>query len=234
VSGRTRPLLLGRLRGFGARSAKQRAAELLDVFDLHAAEQRQAKAYSGGMRRRLDIAASLITTPRLLFLDRPASSPTDPRACKGGNRGARDLRHFAKVLVETLLHTVPCRRVRPDAVSLGHAWVTSCARAAPRRSARRAGRCAAAAFAGGSGSLPSPTPGPPGCGSTTFGAPPPHSRRPAAQACAPMARIGHASAAAAALRLRGTGRARRSGRRSRAVKLVRTPLADSITSIGSG
>lgn len=78
MSGRTRPLLLGRLRGFGARSAKQRAAELLDVFDLHAAAHRQAKAYSGGMRRRLDIAASLITTPRLLFLDRPASSPTDP------------------------------------------------------------------------------------------------------------------------------------------------------------
>ena len=84
MSGRTRPLLLGRLRGFGARSAKQRAAELLDVFDLHAAEQRQAKAYSGGMRRRLDIAARLITTPRLVFLDRPASSPTDALLAREG------------------------------------------------------------------------------------------------------------------------------------------------------
>jgi ABC-2 type transport system ATP-binding protein len=44
----------------------------------------EAKAYSGGMRRRLDIAASLITTPRLLFLDRPASSPTDPLFAREG------------------------------------------------------------------------------------------------------------------------------------------------------
>lgn len=120
MSGRTRPLLLGRLRGFGARSAKQRAAELLDVFDLHAAAHRQAKAYSGGMRRRLDIAASLITNPGCCSWTDPPAAPPTP-CLQGREQGARDLRHFAKVMVETLLHAVPCRRVRPDAVSLGHA-----------------------------------------------------------------------------------------------------------------
>ncbi len=61
------------------RDAKARAKELLDAFGLDDAGDRAAKTYSGGMRRRLDLAASLIGRPRLLFLDEPTTG-LDPRA----------------------------------------------------------------------------------------------------------------------------------------------------------
>ena len=72
-------ILLSRLLGFGRREAKRRAGELLAAFDLEAAANRQVKTYSGGMRRRIDIAASLIVTPDLLFLDEPTTG-LDPRS----------------------------------------------------------------------------------------------------------------------------------------------------------
>lgn len=72
-------VLLARLLGFKGAAAKQRAAELLQAFDLAEAGPRLAKTYSGGMRRRLDIAASLIVPPDLLFLDEPTTG-LDPRS----------------------------------------------------------------------------------------------------------------------------------------------------------
>src|SRR5918995_474990 len=62
-------VLLGRLLGHSRRDAKRRAAELLDAFGLADAAGRLVKSYSGGMRRRLDVAASIIVRPELLFLD---------------------------------------------------------------------------------------------------------------------------------------------------------------------
>jgi len=72
-------VLLGRLLGFRRRAAIDRAGELLGAFGLADAANRQVKAYSGGMRRRLDIAASLVVTPDLLFLDEPTTG-LDPRS----------------------------------------------------------------------------------------------------------------------------------------------------------
>ncbi|MDO5493059.1 MAG: ATP-binding cassette domain-containing protein [Nesterenkonia sp.] len=72
-------VLFGRLQGFTSKGARARGYELLDAFGLTDAAKRQVKKYSGGMRRRLDIASSLLVTPELLFLDEPTTG-IDPRS----------------------------------------------------------------------------------------------------------------------------------------------------------
>jgi ABC-2 type transport system ATP-binding protein len=71
--------MVGRLYGESRRSAKARGRELLERFDLVEAESRPAKTYSGGMRRRLDLAAALVARPPVLFLDEPTTG-LDPRS----------------------------------------------------------------------------------------------------------------------------------------------------------
>lgn len=65
--------LLGRLSGLSSRSARRRATELLARFDLSDAAAKRVSAYSGGMRRRLDLALSFVVTPEVLFLDEPTT-----------------------------------------------------------------------------------------------------------------------------------------------------------------
>ena len=72
-------LLIGRLLEVPKREAKRRSTELLERFDLADAAGRSVKTYSGGMRRRLDLAASLVQRPEVLFLDEPTTGP-DPRS----------------------------------------------------------------------------------------------------------------------------------------------------------
>ncbi|GLZ80922.1 daunorubicin resistance protein DrrA family ABC transporter ATP-binding protein [Actinorhabdospora filicis] len=72
-------LLIGRLLGFSRRDARARGMELLERFKLTDAANKAAKHYSGGMRRRLDLAASLVGSPRILFLDEPTTG-LDPRS----------------------------------------------------------------------------------------------------------------------------------------------------------
>ena len=72
-------LLLARLLGYSRRRGRERAGDLLDAFGLAEAADRQVKKYSGGMRRRIDIAASLVVTPELIFLDEPTTG-LDPRS----------------------------------------------------------------------------------------------------------------------------------------------------------
>ncbi|GIF65680.1 daunorubicin resistance protein DrrA family ABC transporter ATP-binding protein [Asanoa ishikariensis] len=72
-------ILLARLLGHRKPAAKARAEELLAAFGLTDASDRQVKKYSGGMRRRIDIAASILNTPELLFLDEPTTG-LDPRS----------------------------------------------------------------------------------------------------------------------------------------------------------
>ena len=79
LTGTENLVLLARLLGHSWSQAKARALELLEALDLMDAAGRKAKNYSGGMRRRLDIAASIIVTPALLFLDEPTSE-LDPRS----------------------------------------------------------------------------------------------------------------------------------------------------------
>jgi oleandomycin transport system ATP-binding protein len=79
LTGTENLLMIGRLLGLSRRDARQRAYELLDSFSLTEARDRAARTYSGGMRRRLDLAASLVGRPRLLYLDEPTTG-LDPRA----------------------------------------------------------------------------------------------------------------------------------------------------------
>ncbi|MEU5994446.1 ATP-binding cassette domain-containing protein [Spirillospora sp. NPDC047418] len=82
LTGTENLVLIGRLLGIPRRAAKARAAELLDRFQLTDAAERPAKTYSGGMRRRLDLAASLVGRPQILFLDEPTTG-LDPRSRNG-------------------------------------------------------------------------------------------------------------------------------------------------------
>ena len=79
LTGRENLVLLARLLGFSPRQARTRAGELLDAFGLAEAADRLVNTYSGGMRRRLDLTASLIVTPQLLVLDEPTTG-LDPHS----------------------------------------------------------------------------------------------------------------------------------------------------------
>jgi ABC-2 type transport system ATP-binding protein len=78
-TGRENLTMMGRLQGLGARAARARAAALLTTFDLLQDGDRRVATYSGGMRRRLDLAASLVGRPRVVFLDEPTTG-LDPRS----------------------------------------------------------------------------------------------------------------------------------------------------------
>lgn len=77
-TGRENLVMIGRLHQLDGRAARRRASELLERFDLVAAGDRLVRTYSGGMRRRLDIAAGLIGDPMVVFLDEPTTG-LDPR-----------------------------------------------------------------------------------------------------------------------------------------------------------
>ncbi|SFN46079.1 MULTISPECIES: daunorubicin resistance protein DrrA family ABC transporter ATP-binding protein [Actinomadura] len=82
LTGTENLVLIGRLLGISRRASRARAAELLERFELTEAAERAAKTYSGGMRRRLDLAASLVGQPQILFLDEPTTG-LDPRSRNG-------------------------------------------------------------------------------------------------------------------------------------------------------
>lgn len=101
LGGRQNLVLFGRLFGLGSRAARNRADELLARFDLADAAERPVSGYSGGMRRRLDIAAGLILTPAVLFLDEPTTG-LDPR---GRNEVWNAIRLIAQSGTTVLLTT---------------------------------------------------------------------------------------------------------------------------------
>jgi ABC-2 type transport system ATP-binding protein len=79
LTGEENLLLMGRLRHLGAKGSRARAAELLERFDLVEAARKPLATYSGGMRRRLDLAMTLVTRPEVIFLDEPTTG-LDPRS----------------------------------------------------------------------------------------------------------------------------------------------------------
>jgi ABC-2 type transport system ATP-binding protein len=79
LTGRENLVMFGRLQGLKKRSARSRANELLDQFDLVDAADRSVSTYSGGMRRRIDIACGLVVSPEVVFLDEPTTG-LDPRS----------------------------------------------------------------------------------------------------------------------------------------------------------
>lgn len=79
LTGRENLIMIARLLGHRRPAAKARAGELIDAFGLSDAAGRLVKTYSGGMRRRLDVAASIVVTPSLMFLDEPTTG-LDPRS----------------------------------------------------------------------------------------------------------------------------------------------------------
>jgi len=81
LSGRENLILFGRLMGLTKKSARVRAEDLLHDFDLLEAGDRQVRGYSGGMRRRIDIACGLVVRPKVVFLDEPTTG-LDPRSRK--------------------------------------------------------------------------------------------------------------------------------------------------------
>ncbi|WP_030981372.1 daunorubicin resistance protein DrrA family ABC transporter ATP-binding protein [Streptomyces sp. NRRL S-1813] len=82
LTGRENLMMVGQLYQMSGRDAKRRAAELLERFHLGDAADRTAKTYSGGMRRRLDLAAALVVSPPVMFMDEPTTG-LDPRNRQG-------------------------------------------------------------------------------------------------------------------------------------------------------
>jgi ABC transporter DrrB family efflux protein len=100
LTGRENLQMFGRLFDLSAADARRRANELLERFDLADAADRPARTYSGGMRRRLDLASSLLTRPRMLFLDEPTTG-LDPRSRNEIWSVVRELLHEGTTLLLT-------------------------------------------------------------------------------------------------------------------------------------
>ncbi len=101
LSGEQNLVIFGRLYGLSKSAARQRAQELLEQFDLTGAAKRRVSTYSGGMRRRIDIACGLVVQPQVAFLDEPTTG-LDPRS----RQAIWDLvSSFKKLGIATLLTT---------------------------------------------------------------------------------------------------------------------------------
>jgi ABC-2 type transport system ATP-binding protein len=114
--------LVGRLYHLGRKAARDRARTLLERFGLDAAADRPAKTYSGGMGRRLDLAAALVAAPEVLFLDEPTTG-LDPRSRVGLWETIRELVHNGSTLLLTTQYMEEADKLADNIVVIDHGRV---------------------------------------------------------------------------------------------------------------
>ena len=114
--------MVGRLYRLGRRRSRARARELLERFDLFDAADRPVKTYSGGMRRRLDLAAALVAEPMVLFLDEPTTG-LDPRSRSDMWEVIRELVQAGTTLLLTTQYLEEADRLADDIIVIDHGRV---------------------------------------------------------------------------------------------------------------
>jgi ABC-2 type transport system ATP-binding protein len=119
ITGRENLMLFGRLRHLGGRAAGARAAELLERFGLEEAADRVVRTYSGGMLRRLDLLAALITRPEILFLDEPTTG-LDPRSRREIWEAVRSLAEDGVTVLLTTQYLDEADRLATDITVVDH------------------------------------------------------------------------------------------------------------------
>jgi ABC-type multidrug transport system ATPase subunit len=129
LTGRDNLVLIGRLAGLGRAEARRRAAELAERFGLTAAVGRTAATYSGGMRRRLDLAASLMNRPALLILDEPTTG-LDPASRVELWAALRELRDLGTTMLLTTQYLEEADRFADDVHVLDHGVIIASGTAA--------------------------------------------------------------------------------------------------------
>src|SRR6201995_4072299 len=122
LTGRENLEIIGRLYHLGRAASKARATELLEQFGLDDAADRAAKTYSGGMQRRLDLAASLVGQPQVLFLDEPTTG-LDPRSRLGMWEGIRPLVAGGTTLLLTTQYLDEADELADEIVVIDHGQV---------------------------------------------------------------------------------------------------------------
>jgi ABC-2 type transport system ATP-binding protein len=139
--------MVGRLSGLTRAAARRRADDLVELFDLSGAAGRTARTYSGGMRRRLDVAASLVTAPRVLFLDEPTTG-LDPRGRIGLWRLLADLTTAGTSLLLTTQYLEEADRLADTIVVLDDGKVIASGTSAQLKAQVGGDRLELSAFAG--------------------------------------------------------------------------------------
>ncbi|MFI6157885.1 ATP-binding cassette domain-containing protein [Kitasatospora sp. NPDC051170] len=119
ITGRENLRLFGRLHRLGARRSRERADELLERFGLAEAGDRLVRTYSGGMRRRLDLIASLVTSPPVLFLDEPTTG-LDPRSRQEIWSSVRELAQGGTTVLLTTQYLEEADRLADEIVVVDH------------------------------------------------------------------------------------------------------------------
>jgi daunorubicin resistance ABC transporter ATP-binding subunit len=129
LTGRDNLVLIGRLAGLGRREARRRAAELAERFGLAGAASRAVATYSGGMRRRLDLAASLMNRPALLILDEPTTG-LDPGSRVELWAALRELRDLGTTMLLTTQYLEEADRFADHVHVLDHGMIIASGTAA--------------------------------------------------------------------------------------------------------